>query len=362
MGKFIDQLGQAGIGMASQAAGGLMGLMFAGANDRRQIKMQQQLQQMQIAGQKELTDYNYGKQMQMWNDTNYWAQMEHLKKAGLNPALIYGMGGGGGQSTNINPGQIQGGHAPTGGGEAIAGMGMGLNLALMKAQKDLMEAQARKTNVEADKTEGVDTQKTQSEIQAIGAGIENTKAATELTKVNTKIANISEWIQGESAPDAVRIINKQADKLEGEIESISLHNKLTKATMNDQIKLVRQQLTTVYLEQQLTKEQTQLTKLTQATEAEKPALIKEQARQITHAIKQKWEELRIDESRMTDEQRTRVNQQITNDVAESEKIPFDIVQGAINILLLKGIFGKNEQERVEVKSHRGRMEPPIIRY
>ena len=38
----------------------------------------------------------------MWKDTNYSAQMEELKKAGLNPGLLYGMSGGG--ATTIGTG------------------------------------------------------------------------------------------------------------------------------------------------------------------------------------------------------------------------------------------------------------------
>ena len=32
----------------------------------------------------------------MWNYTNYENQKKHLEAAGLNPALLYGMSGGGG--------------------------------------------------------------------------------------------------------------------------------------------------------------------------------------------------------------------------------------------------------------------------
>ena len=38
-------------------------------------------------------------QMQMWEDTNYAAQVEQLKKAGLSIGLMYGKGGAGGATT-----------------------------------------------------------------------------------------------------------------------------------------------------------------------------------------------------------------------------------------------------------------------
>ena len=89
-----------GMQAASQAASGLigtgMGLLLEGHNDRRQLRQQEKLQNLEIKGSKELTDYNAAKQLEMWKATNYPAQIEQMKLAGLNPALAYGMGGGGG--------------------------------------------------------------------------------------------------------------------------------------------------------------------------------------------------------------------------------------------------------------------------
>ena len=67
----------AGLGMqaASQAASGLigtgLGLLLEGHNDRRQLRQQEKLQNLEIKGSKELTDYNAAKQLEMWKATNY---------------------------------------------------------------------------------------------------------------------------------------------------------------------------------------------------------------------------------------------------------------------------------------------------
>ena len=104
----------AGLGMqaASQAASGLigtgMGLLLEGHNDRRQLRQQEKLQNLEIKGSKELTDYNAAKQLEMWKATNYPAQVEQMKLAGLNPALAYGMGGGGGVTANVATGKTSG--------------------------------------------------------------------------------------------------------------------------------------------------------------------------------------------------------------------------------------------------------------
>ena len=56
--------------------------------------------------------------------------MKQYKLAGLNPALAYGMGGGGGVTANVATGKTSGGQAPSGGGEILAAQAMGLQLVL----------------------------------------------------------------------------------------------------------------------------------------------------------------------------------------------------------------------------------------
>lgn len=148
---FIEQLGQQMLGQAATGAtGGVLGMIFGKQQDRRQRKQAQKLQDMQIRGQKEMTDYNYNKQMQMWRDTNYSAQMDQLEAAGLNPGLIYGMGGGGGATTAVNAGSVGGQAAAaevTGGAQGM-GIITGAQLRLLEAQRENVEADTR--NKDAD--------------------------------------------------------------------------------------------------------------------------------------------------------------------------------------------------------------------
>ena len=76
------QIGQAALGMATGLASQGMGLgMQQGYNSWAMNE--------QVKYAKELTDYNYAKQLQMWKDTNYSAQTEQMRKAGLNIGLMY---------------------------------------------------------------------------------------------------------------------------------------------------------------------------------------------------------------------------------------------------------------------------------
>ena len=110
---------------------------------------------------------------QMWDYTNYENQVKHLEAAGLNPALLYGQGGGGGATAAggaVGNGQGTAGQAPSGGSpqaiksQLIEGTGMGIQLGLMEAQKNAIEAKAKKDTADAEKTSGVDTQLAKSLI------------------------------------------------------------------------------------------------------------------------------------------------------------------------------------------------------
>lgn len=119
------------------------------AREKRQLDMQQKLQNQQVAGQKELGDHQNKLAMDMWNNTNYSAQVEHLKKAGLNPALLYGSGGGGGATVGMgmNTG-VSGGQASTAVQEQMATQGATAGLGMLPAQIELIRAQTE--NVKAD--------------------------------------------------------------------------------------------------------------------------------------------------------------------------------------------------------------------
>ena len=66
-------------------------------------------------------------QMQMWDDTNFAAQVEQLKKAGLSIGLMYGNGGAGGATT-------AGGQGSGPGNPGTNAVGMGLQAKALELQ------------------------------------------------------------------------------------------------------------------------------------------------------------------------------------------------------------------------------------
>jgi len=82
-----------------------LGMIMEGANiignqltAQQQYDRQRKLMGLQQQHQMALNEQGREIQMKMWEDTNYPAQIAQLKKAGLNPSLIYAKGGVGGST------------------------------------------------------------------------------------------------------------------------------------------------------------------------------------------------------------------------------------------------------------------------
>ena len=173
--------------IAGALASTAMGIGAGAINDSRQLGMQGQLTEMQLKNQMKLNQDNARLNYDMWKKTNYKAQTDELVKAGLNPGLLYGMGGGAGGATAQTAGASSAGTAGiaqrSGGAE-----GMGIQAAMMKAQIDNIKADTREKNVNADKTEGVDTELGHTQIESIKQGITNRKTANELMGIQDSLS------------------------------------------------------------------------------------------------------------------------------------------------------------------------------
>jgi len=95
----------AGLGMAGNA----ISMIGQRGRERRANRQNERMQDRQFANQKALNQQGHDLSMDLWNKTNYGAQMEHLKEAGLNPALMYGQAGAGGSTSNSSGGSASGG-------------------------------------------------------------------------------------------------------------------------------------------------------------------------------------------------------------------------------------------------------------
>lgn len=165
MSQFTDNIGM-------QAAGGILGMITGGQQDKRNYDMANRVGRLNNILGMEMGNYNFQKQLEMWERTGPVGQMEQLKKAGLNPALMYGKSGPGGMLAA--PGTA--GHASANTGDYTREMGMGMQLAtgLQQAQIENLKADTEKKKAEATKTAGADT--------------DLTTATTEMQRIQNEIA------------------------------------------------------------------------------------------------------------------------------------------------------------------------------
>lgn len=263
--------------LGGTALGAGMGLILQKGQDKRQIKQQQKLQDMQIAGQKQMGIFNREQQMQLWNDTNYAAQVAQMKKAGLSPGLIYGHSGQGG-TTAAQPGNISGADAPKGGGEA---MGMGIQMgqaAMIAAQIELTRAQTEKTKAEAQ-----NVPKTGENIEASTAnllqGVQNAKAQEILTTIQGEIAEIQRNIDATT-------MNARVSQILTQTKILANEENIGTATVQDKIKQIKAEAVEAVLQNWLTKAETQNVKAQTEVHKQQPELILQQRRNLIAAIRQ----------------------------------------------------------------------------
>lgn len=261
------------LGMAAgTAANTIFGLMLQGHNDRRQLRQQKKLNEQQLMFDRQKMDYQQQLGLELWRQTNYPAQIEQLKAAGLNPALLYGMGGAGGATVGGAGGGISAPGAPAGGNEI-------LGLQMLGAQKALIEAQTEKTQAEAGKIKGVDTEEAQTRIASLTQGIQNQKAAERLTKIQGNIAEIEELIQTGSYEDVISTIHYTARQAHQTLGILTNEREISDATKDEKVHLVEGELIGLGLANELKRAGI--------------ALTEEQTKKVTADVAQGWKALSI---------------------------------------------------------------------
>lgn len=228
---------------------GIMGLF--GGNKRAEQRQYQHEKEMmalqnkyntQAAAQsmeyaKTMNRINFEQQNQMFDKQAEWnspeQQKQRLKEAGLNPGLMYGIGGEGGSSVSSGGGtgsEVQGVGNP--GTQAVM---MGLQAKSIESQIALNNAQASKINAETEKTEK-ETEKTSAETESVWSGIELLKKQTSSEEAKIKLTNMQtelteamreeSWSNWEKAKAGVAEISRIMEKLDKEIEGMGFDNEI----------------------------------------------------------------------------------------------------------------------------------------
>lgn len=288
------------IGMINQGlntvgtAGAIMGIGQR-KQDERQIRQQGKLNSQQIAGQKALAEHQKQMQLDMWDKTNYPAQVKQLKEAGLNPALLYGHSGGGG--TTVGSGtatSVTGGQAANSAATQQANTGLIMSLAqqkMMQSQIALNESQAEKNKAEADKISGVDTELGQAQVANLTQGIENAKQAQLLTQVQTRLAQIQEQEMGSTLEDRIDRVEYETRKASAEMEQALNEAYVTSNVREEKIKIFQQEAIQGVLKNILTEANTKLTNTQSQSLKSAIEVNKAQINKMAQEIQMGWESL-----------------------------------------------------------------------
>jgi len=213
-------------GTVANIAGGAIGMLGQNARAKKAHNRSKELMGIQHQNQRNLNMQGHELQMDMWNKTNYGAQKKHMEEAGLNPALMYGMSGGGGTTA----GSQGGGSAASGTSHAPMDIGSALQAGMMQAQIANLNAQTEKTTVEATKIGGVDSDEGRARIA-------NINKATSLTEMQiNETANNSMLIQAKEDYQDM-LTNKQGlhydamiNELKEKAKNLIQQTRLTKET------------------------------------------------------------------------------------------------------------------------------------
>lgn len=327
MGKFMTELGNLGPGAAISAGSDLigtaMGMALAGWQDRRQLKQQQKLTEMQVNAQKGMIDYQNQATFDMWQKTGPTGQVAQLKEAGLNPALMYGMGGGTGgqsvsQSANVGAGQT-----------SQQSMAMGLsNMAQTAAQVKLMDAQARNLDANTEKTAGPDTDVANMTIEQMKQTIKNQQAQQALTETQNEIQQIERDLKQNTFNDVINQIYWNGKSAAQQYEILVRTNAIGDATKQDVIRTVRAELVKLGLESAMLKQG--------IDESKSKVLLNAAMEKYYLASRQQgWDSLTLGNRNAANAEQARQQQQFIADMQTATGLPADVIE-----TVLKAAGGK----------------------
>ena len=220
----MSLIGQSAINLGMQAAGQAVGMGLNSLFHNQQMKHQKDFQDLQIEGQRELANYGQALGLDMWNKTNYEAQMEHIKNAGLNPGLMYGSAGQGGSTNTPSAGSVQGGQAP----KSTETVGMGIQMAsqirLMESQAKNLDADTANKLKDAEKKETeipnieTDTKKKGSEIENLEADKNRIQAETKGIEISNRISEVNARVTEANESNKLGILLEEYRKLKADRE------------------------------------------------------------------------------------------------------------------------------------------------
>lgn len=253
-----------GVGLATQAVGGLiggaLGLGTTYLGNQMQLSQNQALLDQQTNYNENLSNYNLGIQEKLWQDTNYPAQVQEMKDAGINPAMMFAKGMGAGGSTAANTVATS---------QPSVQQNPALNIESMMSAGQKAAAQAAQTNNTVASTLNTEQDtKNKADQDVI---LQNEQV---ISKAQAEIADAT-------AQDTIQITRGSLQSILNNNMSSLAKGLIDQATVDTNIEQAKGNLLQTGLKNILLKSETNLTN--------------EQATAIATGLKQKWVQLNIDQ-------------------------------------------------------------------
>lgn len=301
-----------GMGIQAAAAGGQ--IYAQGKMNKKTREWNEKMYGIQRKDALEDRDYNSSEQ-----------QVERLKAAGLNPALLYGQSGATGAT--MTRGSEVGSWNP----QTPPISGMGIAAAQSIAQLELLKAQ--KNNIDADTKnklgDAANKPLVGKNIEAstlnLTQGVEESKAKTTLLGVEKDIQEIERTIKDSSMNDVISTIYQEQKIAYETMRSLKLQNKMTEETWKDKVATVKAQLGLLIA---------QKAGIEQGIEVDKARVT-----QILTGIVQEWQHLYNEGNDVSERMRNGANQRWVNDVSEQTKLSYEAVEKMLTAIGIGSVGG-----------------------
>lgn len=136
--------------LIGQGVGAIIGTGMDIMSENRAQARYRRNQDVQNQHEASMMQRQYDLNMKQWEETNYKAQIEQMRKAGLNPALMYKSAGQGGTTGNISSSPRQAPNLPS----YNSGAQMAIEMGMAQSQIELNRSQAEKNKAEAENLQG----------------------------------------------------------------------------------------------------------------------------------------------------------------------------------------------------------------
>lgn len=279
-------------GEALGAGVGLLGMIGQEHRAGQQHNRQKELMDIQNQNQRALNEQGQQLQMKTWNETNAAAQMEHYKEAGLNPALMYGGSGAGGQTGSQGGGSAAGGNAA-----APMDIGNAIQAGLAVAQTKNINADTKKKESEVGGIEaltnlnrkGLEKADAEITLKLKQAGTEEEKQ--DLIKQQTEVQRLLQGLTGQQT----KTEEKRTDLVGAQAGIAQTEDEIKWATKEDQKAIIQEEAKLQGLRGEKTKneideiaENILVKRLKQAEQRAGIKLTNEQREAIWHKTWQGW--------------------------------------------------------------------------